>query len=198
MSFGKSYSPHAEEVYNAFAYADSKGVLLVHAAGNDNKDIDEEPNFPTSMYEFQSKKLDHFLTIGASTRYLKDDELAASFSNYGKEGVDVFAPGLEIYNTVPQSDYAAIQGTSMACPMVAGAAAFLKSYFPTMSMMEIKDVLLRSSTSYNGELHVKPGGETMDPALKSDMIDFGNLSVSGGVINLKNAVKVCFEMEKTK
>ena len=198
MSFGKSYSPHAEEVYNAFAYADSKGVLLVHAAGNDNKDIDEEPNFPTSMYEFQSKKLDHFLTIGASTRYLKDDELAASFSNYGKEGVDVFAPGLEIYNTVPQSDYAAIQGTSMACPMVAGAAAFLKSYFPTMSMMEIKDVLLRSSTSYNGELHVKPGGETMDPALKSDMIDFGNLSVSGGVINLKNAVKVCLEMEKTK
>jgi cell wall-associated protease len=198
MSFGKSYSPHAEEVYNAFAYADSKGVLLVHAAGNDNKNIDEEPNFPTSMYEFQSKKLDHFLTIGASTRYLKDDELAASFSNYGKEGVDVFAPGLEIYNTVPQSDYAAIQGTSMACPMVAGAAAFLKSYFPTMSMMEIKDVLLRSSTSYNGQLMVKPGGETMDPALKSDMIDFGNLSVYGGVINLKNAVKVCLEMEKAK
>ncbi len=196
MSFGKAYSPHSKEVYEAFAYADSKGVLLVHAAGNDNKNIDEEPNYPTSMYDFQDKKLDHFLTIGASTRYAKDDELAASFSNYGKDGVDVFAPGLEIYNTVPQSDYAAIQGTSMACPMVAGAAAFLKSYFPELSMKEIKDVLLASATVYRGELHVKPGGESMDPALKSDMVDFGTLSFTGGVINLKNAVKMCMEMGK--
>lgn len=198
MSFGKAYSPHAQEVYDAFAYADSKGVLLVHAAGNDNKNIDEEPNYPTSMYDFQDKKLDHFLTIGASTRYLKDDELAASFSNYGQEGVDVFAPGLEIYNSVPQSDYAAIQGTSMACPMVAGAAAFIKSYFPDMSMKDIKDVLLASATIYRGELEVKPGGESMNPELKSDMVDFGTLSVTGGVINLKSAVQMCLEKEKTK
>ncbi|TNF00665.1 MAG: peptidase S8, partial [Bacteroidetes bacterium] len=91
---------------------------------------------------------------------------------------------------------AAIQGTSMACPMVAGAAAFLKSYFPELSMKEIKDVLLASATVYRGELHVKPGGESMDPALKSDMVDFGTLSVTGGVINLKNAVKMCMEMGK--
>lgn len=198
MSFGKAYSPNAEEVFAAFEYADQKGVLLVHAAGNDHKNIDEEPNYPTSMYDFQAKKLDHFLTIGASTRYYKQDELAASFSNYGAKGVDVFAPGLEIYNTVPQSDYAAIQGTSMACPMVAGAAAFLKSYFPKMSMKEIKDVLLASATVYRGELQTKPGGESMDPALKSDMVDFGTLSVTGGVINLKNAVKMCLEMEAGK
>lgn len=196
MSFGKAYSPHAEEVYSAFEYADSKGVLMVHAAGNDNKNIDEEPNYPTSMYDFQTKKLDHFLTIGASTRYYKDDELAASFSNYGSEGVDVFAPGLEIYNSVPQSDYAAIQGTSMACPMVAGAAAMLKSYFPKMSMKEIKEVLLNTATSHRGELHVKPGGESMDPELESDMVDFGTLSITGGVINLQAAVKYCLSTEK--
>src|SRR5690606_32705075 len=140
-SFGKSYSPHQKEVYDAFAYADSKGVLCIHAAGNDHKDIDVEPNYPTSRYVFQTEKLDHFLTIGSSTKET-DGKLASSFSNYGQQTVDVFAPGSEIYNTVPQSEYATIQGTSMACPMVAGAAAFLKSYFPEKSMKEITEVLL--------------------------------------------------------
>jgi len=232
MSFGKAYSPHAQEVYDAFAYADSKGVLLVHAAGNDAKDIDEEPNFPTSMYDFQEAKLDHFLTIGASTRFADEvshkkseklqaqleaaiedgntkkidaishklgmmgNDLAASFSNYGSKGVDVFAPGLEIYNSVPQSDYAAIQGTSMACPMVAGAAAMLKSYFPKMSMKEIKEVLLETATTYNGESVVKPGGGTHSADVTSDLVDFGNLSTTGGVINLVAAVKECLAREK--
>lgn len=195
MSFGKSYSPHAEEVFEAFKYADSKGVLLVHAAGNDSKNIDEEPNFPTSMYDFQQQKLDHFITIGASTRYLKDDMLPAPFSNYAKRGVDVFAPGFEILNTVPQSDYQELQGTSMACPMVSGAAAFLKSYFPEMSMKEIKDVLLESATSYRGELQIKPGGMSRDEELESDMADFGNMSTTGAIINLKEAVKMCLEKE---
>lgn len=197
MSFGKAYSPHAKEVYEAFKYADSKGVLLVHAAGNDDKNIDEEPNYPTSMYDFQDAKLDHFLTIGASTRYYKKEHmLAAPFSNYAEQGVDVFAPGFEILNSVPQSDYQELQGTSMACPMVTGAAAFIKSYFPNMTMKEVKDVLLKSSTVYRGELQELPGGQSMDPELKSDMVDFGKLSVTGGVINLKEAVKMCLEMEK--
>jgi subtilisin family serine protease len=196
MSFGKAYSPNAKEVYEAFAYADSKGVLLVHAAGNDHKDIDEESNFPTSMYDFQQQKLDHFLTIGASTRYLKEDMLPAPFSNYAKKGVDVFAPGMEIMNTVPQSEYQELQGTSMACPMVTGAAAFLKSYFPAMSMKDIKDVLLESSTKYRGELQIKPGGASRDEELESDMVDFGNMSTTGGIINLQAAVKMCLEMEK--
>lgn len=196
MSFGKAYSPNAQEVYDAFAYADSKGVLLVHAAGNDHKNVDDEPNFPTSMYDFQDKKLDHFLTIGASTRYLKEDMLPAPFSNYAEQGVDVFAPGMEIMNTVPQSEYQELQGTSMACPMVTGAAAFLKSYFPAMSMKDIKDVLLESSTKFRGELVVKPGGMSRDEDLESDMVDFGNLSTTGGIINLQAAVKMCLEMEK--
>ncbi|MFZ9029284.1 MAG: S8 family peptidase [Crocinitomicaceae bacterium] len=195
MSFGKAYSPNAKEVFEAFKYADEKGVLLVHAAGNDAKDIKEESNFPTPMYGFEDGKLDHWLEIGASTRYLKEDKLAASFSNYHGEYVDVFAPGLEIYNSVPQSDYAAIQGTSMACPMVSGAAAMLKSYFPKMTMKEIKDVLLSTATVYTGTLQEKPGGGQPAP-MKADMVDFGTLSVTGGVINLYAATKACLEMEK--
>lgn len=189
MSFGKSYSPNAKEVFEAFQYADSKGVLCVHAAGNDHKDVDTEPNFPTSMYSFQDKKLDHFLTIGSST---KDTEgkLPSSFSNYGQKSVDVFAPGSEIYNSVPQSDYAVLQGTSMACPMVAGAAAFLKSYFPNKSMKEIAEVMLKSARSYKGTEQTHPGTK--------QMVDFGTLSVTGGVVDLYSAVLMLMAEESGK
>ena len=177
MSFGKAYSPHQEKVYEAFQYADSKGVLLIHAAGNDAKDIDIEPNYPTSMYSFQDVKLDHFLTIGASTKN-KGEELTASFSNFGKKGVDIFAPGLEIYNSVTENQYQNLQGTSMAAPMVAGVAALLKSYFPSLSMLEIKSIILSSGTTYKG--------------------NFQNLSVTGKVVNVYNAVKSCQKLEASK
>ena len=182
MSFGKAYSMHQKEVYEAFAYADSKGVLLIHAAGNDAANVDATDNFPTSMYPFQTKKLDHYLTIGASTKYAKG-LLAADFSNYGKTKVDVFAPGYEIYNSVPQSDYQTLAGTSMAAPMVAGAAAFLKSYFPSLSMAQIKEVLLKSAKSYKGSKVNLPGTE--------EKVDFADLSVTGAVIDLVAAVKMC-------
>ena len=179
MSFGKAYSPHQKEVYAAFKYADKKGVLLIHAAGNDAKDIDVEPNFPTSKYSFQDKPLDHFVTIGASTKE-KGAELVASFSNYGAIGVDVFAPGFEIYNAVPQSEYMNLQGTSMAAPMVAGAAAMLKSYYPELSMKEIKKVLYSTSVKY--------------PKVEG----FADKSVSGGVVNLYKAAKACKKLAKKK
>jgi subtilisin family serine protease len=211
MSFGKGYSPHQQEVYDAFAYADSKGVLCVHAAGNDNSDVDVTPNFPTSMYSFQTKKLDHFITIGSSTKDLKmkvkvpaptekDPKkmkkkklgyVPSTFSNFGQTSVDVFAPGSEIYNSVPQSEYKELQGTSMACPMVAGVAAMLKSYFPEMTMKEIKDVILSSSTSYAGTMQVLPGTSTEE-------VDFAKLSVTGGVVNVYSAVKACLAIEKAK
>jgi subtilisin family serine protease len=179
MSFGKAYSPHQKEVYEAFKYADSKGVLLIHAAGNDAKDIDVEPNYPTSMYSFQTEALDHFVTIGASTKN-KGAEMVASFSNYGAKGVDVFAPGFEIYNTVPQSEYMNLQGTSMAAPMVAGAAAMLKSYYPKLSMKEIKEVMYSTSVKY--------------PKVEG----FASKSVTGGVINIYQAAKVCKKLSKKK
>lgn len=211
MSFGKAYSPHQKEVFAAFEYADSKGVLCIHAAGNNNTDVDVAPNFPNSMYSFQTKKLDHFLTIGSSTKDLKkkvkvpaptekDPEkmkkkklgfLPSSFSNYGQTSVDVFAPGSEIYNSVPQSEYKELQGTSMACPMVAGVAAMLKSYFPEMTMKEIKDVILSSSTSYAETMQVLPGTQV-------DQVDFATLSVTGGVVNVYSAVKACLKIEKEK
>ncbi len=189
MSFGKGYSPNQKEVYEAFQYADSKGVLLVHAAGNDAANVDINDNYPTSMYSFQTEKLDHFLTIGASTRFPKE-KLAADFSNYGQTKVDVFAPGHDIYNSVPQSEYKKLNGTSMAAPMVAGVAAMLKSYFPKLSMLEIKEIMLKTATSYKGSKQILPGS--------SDLTDFAKLSVTGSVINVYAAVKSCMTLEASK
>ena len=102
------------------------------------------------------------------------------FLTFGAEGVDVFAPGFEIWNSVPQSEYMNLQGTSMAAPMVAGAAAMLKSYYPSLSMKEIKDALYSSSVKY-------PNVE-----------GFADKSVTGGVINIYNAAKVCKKLAKKK
>jgi len=176
MSFGKAYSPNSEWVCDAIQYADSKGVLLVHAAGNDNKNIDIEPNFPAAKYSFQTVVLKNFLTIGASTNDIK--ALKAEFSNFGTSSVDIFAPGQEIYSTVPDNQYKNLQGTSMAAPMVSGAAAFLKSYFPTLSMTQIRTVLVSNSMMYKKEL--------------------GSYSITPGVINLVSAVKACQKLEKNK
>jgi subtilisin family serine protease len=120
--------------------------------------------------------LKNFLTIGASTNDIK--ELKAEFSNYGTSSVDIFAPGQEIYSTLPDNQYKNLQGTSMAAPMVAGAAAFLKSYFPTLTMTQIRTVLVSSSAVYKKEL--------------------GSYSIMPGVINLVSAVKACQKLEKKK
>jgi subtilisin family serine protease len=163
-------------VYDAIKYADERDVLLVHAAGNDAQDVDKTQNFPTSMYAFQTAPFKSFLTIGASTS--EKEKLNASFSNYGKTKVDVFAPGEKIYNTIPDNKYKWLQGTSMAAPVVSGAAAFLASYYPKLSMQDIKEILMSTATKHEGP--------------------FSNLSVTGGVINLKCAIKKAKKVSRKK
>ncbi len=192
MSFGKGYSPHQKEVAAAFEYAASKGVLCVHAAGNDGSNLDENNNYPTNQYSFQSTPAKLFLTIGASTYHSKDqkESLPASFSNYSATKVDVFAPGYQIYSTVPQSAYDTFNGTSMAAPMVSGVAALLKSYFPKLTMSEVQDIILTSAVSYKGKMEKKPGTE--------EKVDFGTLSTTGAVVNVLNAVNAAKAMYKAK
>jgi len=175
MSFGKNYSPYQDKVMEAILYADSKGVLMVHDSGNDAKDTDVEPNFPTAHYDAQDSPTLHWLSVGASTK--DKDGLVASFSNFGRHSVDVFAPGFEIYNSVPQSDYQNLQGTSMASPMVAGVAAMLKSYFPSLSMLQIREAIVSSVT------------------IQKELTKLCN---SGGTVNVYNAVKACQKLESGK
>jgi len=189
MSYGKSYGENDEAVIEAIRYAEKKGVLLVHAAGNDAADVDVEPRYPTSQYASMSEQFSNWLDVGASTRY--KDRLAARFSNYGKDMVDVFAPGLEIYSTVPQSDFKISQGTSMAAPMVTGVAALLKSYFPHFTMIEIKDIIKESVQKFDDL-------ETPLPGSKKNLVKFSSLSETGGVVNVYNAVELAIEKSEAK
>ena len=167
MSFGKSFSPYQNEVQEAIAYAASKDVLMIHAAGNDASDINYTPNFPSKpTYDYvDSLNRKMFLNIGANTRKT-GDQLVASFSNFGSSEVDVFAPGFEIYNSVPQSEYKNLQGTSMAAPMVAGVAALLKSRYPQATMLQISEAITRTVQKYD---------------------ELADKCSTGGVVNVYNA-----------
>lgn len=145
MSFGKAYSPEKELVWDAIKYATEKDVLLIHAAGNDNKDIDIESNFPTN-YRDGKEWSNTWLTVGASSRY--NDKVKASFSNFGVEHVDIFGPGVEIYSTVPKNTYDWAQGTSMAAPAVAGVAAMVWSYYPRLSATQVRQILMDSGNEH--------------------------------------------------
>jgi len=73
--------------------------------------------------------------------------MIATFSNYGKKGVDLFAPGDEIYSTLPNSNYGVEGGTSMAAPAVAGMAALIRSLYPQLTAVQVKRIILDSGLS---------------------------------------------------
>lgn len=184
MSFGKSYSPQKATVDAAVKYAEEKGVLLVHAAGNDGRDNDRSKNYPNDTYEDGSGVCSSWIEVGAST-HLDNKFLPASFSNFGRASVDLFAPGQEIYSTVCDGNYKIHQGTSMAAPMVSGAAALLMSYFPELSATQVKDILMDSAHK-KGKKKVYIPGQTRKTKFKK-------LSVSGGVLNIEGAVQMARE-----
>ena len=186
MSFGKSFSPQKEAVDKAVQYAEQKGVLLIHAAGNDGENIDEEKNFPTRIYA-NGKEAKNWIEVGASA--WGGEEIVGSFSNYGKKMVTLFAPGVEIYSTVPGNKYKNENGTSMASPSTAGVAALLMSYFPELSAIEVKDILMKSTRKFDNLQVQKPGGGNAK---------FDQLSITGGLVNAYEAVKMAQTLKTQK
>lgn len=184
MSFGKSRSPEKKWVDEAIQYAMEKGVLIVAAAGNDNLDVDRVIHFPSKYYT-KGGEAQNFISVGA-LNFTDDETFVADFSNYGKKTVDIFAPGVAIYSTVPGSRYEEKQGTSMASPAVAGVAALLKSYFPTLTAEQLKKIIVSSGVDFSSQQVIIPGGDKR--------VSFGELSNSGKEINAYNAVKMAIEM----
>ncbi len=188
MSFGKAYSNDKAAVDAAFKYAESKGVLLVHAAGNDSKDIDVKFNFPNRKYIKKSSP-NTWLEVGASS-WGGNDNFVGSFSNYGRKTVDIIAPVVDIYSTIPDSKYKKLNGTSMACPVTAGVAALVMSYFPDLTAKQVKKILMKSSVKYKKEVIAMPGGK------KDETVRFKKLSRSAGIVNALNAVKLAMKKSK--
>lgn len=242
MSFGKSFSWEKKIVDEAVRYAENKGVLIVHAAGNDNVNVDVEENFPNKYFDGLeatayrkaldqskkaipllvplngsnsgrvsvdrggAKKIDmealkksslkeidslralvpyakNWIEVGASS-YKDDIDLKASFSNYGKYNVDVFAPGFMIKSTTAGSKYDVFDGTSMAAPLVSGLAALILSYYPDLKPMELKDIIMKSVTKVNHKIRYD------NEKAVSSRILFSDICVSGGIVNVYNALKL--------
>jgi subtilisin family serine protease len=186
-SFGKRFSPHKQWVYDAIKYAESKDVLIVHAAGNDAKDIDVANNYPNDSDDKINEFADNLITIGA-LNYEYGNKVVARFSNFGKLNVDVFAPGVKIYATTPNNTYKLLQGTSMASPNVAGVAALIRSYYPKLSAKQVKHILMDSGVAITAEVIV--GGKP------NDMRSFTVLSKSGKIVNAYNALLMAEKMSK--
>jgi len=186
-SFGKDFSPHKQWVYDAIKYAESKDVLIVHAAGNDSKDIDFENNFPNDSDDKVTEFADNMITIGA-LNYEYGPKIVARFSNYGKLNVDVFAPGVKIYASTPNNTYKLLQGTSMASPNVAGVAALIRSYYPKLTAQQVKHILMDSGVAITTDVIV--GGKP------NDVRSFTTLSKSGKIVNAYNALLMAEKMSK--
>ncbi|MDB5020162.1 MAG: peptidase [Pedobacter sp.] len=232
MSFGKSYNWDKQAVDEAIKYAEVKGVLLVHAAGNDNLNNDTNEEYPSKYYiskeyiayfnamkkrhaieevirplnpqmqgrqmpqgpvrvkpaildtlKFDLPHVSNWLEVGASA-YKNDDNLKAEFSNYGKHTVDVFAPGFMINSTVPGSKYEEFDGTSMAAPVVSGLSALIWSYYPNLTAVQIRDIVIKSVTKVDRKIKYKIEKEEPKRGYLSD------ISLSGGVVNAYNALKM--------
>ena len=177
MSFGKSFSSNPEWVYDAIKYAEKNNVLIVHAAGNDDKDLDinNDKNFPND-HKYLNEFVENYISVGASTVNYNDN-LVAYFSNYGKKNVDIYAPGYQVYSTTPNNKYKFKNGTSMAAPSVTGVASLVLSYFPKLSAKKLKEIILESGIEYN--LNVKHD--------EKDLL-FKDLSKSGKIVNAYNAL----------
>ena len=183
MSFGKDFSPQKQWVDDAFRYAESKGVLLVHAAGNDAKNVDTADNFPNPLYIDGKGRASNVITVGASGN-MNNGGLTASFSNFGKVEVDVFAPGVGIYSTIPGGNtYGNASGTSMACPVVAGIAALVLEHYPNLTPQQLKYVIEKSATSPAEKVNL-PGSED------KTKVYLNEICKTGGIVNAYEAVKL--------
>jgi len=190
MSIGKEFSIHKEWVFDALKYAEEHNVLVVHSAGNNHLDIDVNPYYPSDVnFEDGKEMVENFVNVGSISKIL-DNNFISKFSDYGKENVDVFAPGDEIYTTNAVNKYTTNSGTSLAAPMVSGTAALIWLYYPTLTVQEVKHIILESGTPYDIEVLV-PGGN-------GKKAKFSELSKSGKVLNVYNAMQMAKELSLQK
>ena len=195
MSFGKEFSLHRDWVTDAMKYAEDHNVLIVKSAGNDEHNLDRAGiyDYPNDADECGTEQVENFIKVGNST-YLSNGKFRRSKSNYGKKSVDIFAPGEEIYSTAPKENkkYGYFSGTSYSSSIVAGIAALIWSYYPKLSAVQVKDIILQSGVTYNIDVEIKEEDDT------KKTIPFPELSKSGKVVNAYNALLMAERIAKKK
>ena len=177
-SFGKYFSSNPEWVIDAIRYASENNVLVIAAAGNESKDLDSlsNDNYPNDQFFNKDEFSDTFIKVGASSINLNEN-FTAYFSNFGKINVDIFAPGVDIYSSMPSNKYKSQSGTSMASPVVAGIASLIFSYFPKLSAKKVKEIILEAGIDVDLKIE--------NLAEKKHFKDY---SKSGKLVNAYNAL----------
>ena len=186
MSFGKRISPHKDWLDAMYKYAADKDVLLVHASGNENLNTDSVQEYPNATFLDGTVHDSNVIEVGASASKL-DTALAASFSNYGKKTVDVFAPGVKVTSIDLGAEFDTADGTSFSAPIVTGIAALILEYYPKLSAAQVKEAIVQSVTPLTGVIVYKPG--------TSQKVDFSTLSKSGGIVDAYKALEYASKMK---
>lgn len=177
MSFGKSFSPEQAWVDSAIRYALSKDVLIIHSAGNESYDLNIKTVYPSPYSTFFKDKAANMLTVGASSDPLIGESLLTDFSNYGNQVVDLLSPGYKIYSSLPSPRFGFQNGTSMAAPIVSHIAGLVRAYFPKLTAVEVKNILLQSCWKPND-----PNSQFAIPQ-KEQTSTLSNIAAEGGIIN---------------
>ena len=163
-SFGGSFNSNdpksierSNALFQAISHANNAGVLFIASAGNNGGNNDITQVYPANY------DLPNVISVAATD----NNDLRSGFSNYGAKTVDLAAPGDKIYSTLPNNQYDYYSGTSMAAPHVAGTAALLLAQNPSLTAVQLKNILL----------------STTDPVSSMQ-----GISVTGGRLNAHKAL----------
>lgn len=182
FSSGKPMVDNEHLVFNALKYAENNNVLVVTSSGNSASDIDkpEHNSYPMDLGP-NGNTVGNLIKVGSSSRYL-DNRIYSSFSNYGKQNVDVFAPGEGIRTTTSHENryHENVEGTSISSALTSGVAALLLSQYPDLNAIQVKNILMESGTEY----------DVLVKTRENDSVPFKELSKSGKVLNAYNALKM--------
>ena len=176
-------------ISEALEYAESKGVFCVTPAWEGAQDLAVETYYP-NRWMTGKKELTNLMVVCSSDK----NGNPSMNSNYGAKEVDLYAPGMEIYSTYTGDTYQSGTGLGLAAATTVGVAALIKAYYPHLTGTQIRNILLETVTSRKDAEVEK--GIIVDGKPTQDLFLFGDLCLSGGIINAYQAVVAADKLAK--
>ena len=178
----KSLTSNKKWLEDAVAYASLNNVLVVCSSGDGFDNINSKESYPEKKY-VGGIDVTSIIRVGATDK----NSLPTSFTNFGDKSVDLFAPGKDIYSCDINDNYSNFSSSVISSSMVTGVAALIKAFYPKIKPSQIKEILIKSVDSKNGIQVVTPHS-TKTLGSSNDILDFGKMSVSSGIINVSKAI----------
>lgn len=185
----KLYSPLDQTVmYEALRYAEKKGALVIVPTGQSSSDVDKTAFFPNRF--MGENELTNFMTVSISDKQGKPSQQ----SNYGAQGIDLFAPGIDIYVADVGDTYQNTSSSQLGAGVVAGVAALVKGYYPHLTGSQLRKLLIENVT-LRKEVNVEKV-IMVEKEQKQVLLSFEELCFSGGIVSAYKAVLAADKMKK--